>query len=67
MHKETKYGCVVRFQASIPEHAVEVPTTVRFSMARLCILKTMHEEGVLSLQFILDHYMLMFQPHRFEC
>lgn len=67
MHKETMYGCVVQFQATIPEHAVEVPTTVKFLMARICKLKTMHEEGVLSLRLVLNHYMLMFQPHRFEC
>lgn len=43
------YGCVVRFRATTPEHADEVPTTVKFLIARICRLKTMHEEGVLSL------------------
>lgn len=58
------YGSVLWFQATIPEHAVEVPNTVKFFMVRIYRLKAMHEEGVLSLWLDLDHYMLMFQPHR---
>ena len=47
-------------------HAVEVPTTVKFLMARIFRLKTVHD-GVLSLWLVIDHYMFMFQPHRLEC
>lgn len=67
VYKDTMYGCVLWFQATLPEHAAEVPTAVKFLMGRISRLKTMHEEGVLSLWLVLDHYTIMFQPHRLEC